>query len=315
MLPESHRRALDRAEARLLAGSDVEAFLARREAGRPAPGDDERATELAAGIRETQQPDGSWQDSVIATAEALLCLRELEPDATAAEPAVARAIDWLRTRRNAPGRFGDGCSPDRHRLGLCHHFLGGFFGPGPGDAPTQEAVLASGARLPGGPARALGASCLALRALIAWGVVGNDVVLHLEGLRRLAPLIRRESREPAPVDVLPLVVHALLDAPVADGNRDAALEALTRLAQMQRADGSWPELDTFYVLEVLLAAQARHPNPTFDAALRRCAGLLTVTQQEHGAWDRDGGTRRLRIGWRTLRYATGAGQELRSEEV
>src|SRR5690606_8498357 len=58
------------------------------------------------------------------------------------------------------------------------------------------------------------------------------------------------------------------------------------------------------ILEVLLAAvEAGFGTPAIDAAIRRGAGLLAVTQRENGMWERETAPRRALTGWRVLRHA------------
>lgn len=298
--------ALERLEEVFLGSESVDALLARREAGRPLADDPRRAQEKVAEIRTTQGPQGAWNANLLTTAESLIRLAELIPPQPGQlqDPTATRAITWLRSRRGAPGRYGEGCTPERHRRGLCHHFLGGFFAPTPPvDTPDQQLVLSCGAIFPAGQAARLVASCRALRALLVWGVYGNDDWLHLEGLRRILSFDPRDSDAPAPLEALPEILSALLAAPPDEANHSAIRTGLIRLIRSQRADGSWPELDIFHILDMLLVATEKgYGDDEVDAALRRAAGQLAVSQQDHGSWERDTLPRRSWIGWRTLRY-------------
>ena len=152
MLNTSIEPARDRAEAAIAASDAVDAVIARREAGRARPDDDalteQHVAELAAG----QRDDGSWDGELVRTAEILLLLHDLvapDGDGAAAKgrtdgseraratatPVVERGMAWLRGRRRRPGCYGEGCTPERHAEALCHHFMGGFFSPGPPEAP------------------------------------------------------------------------------------------------------------------------------------------------------------------------------------
>ncbi|HEX7051072.1 MAG TPA: hypothetical protein VF188_12765 [Longimicrobiales bacterium] len=302
MTPEILKRALRRTEEGFLAAPGAEPLLARREAGRARADDAALAADYAEELRSRQLPGGSWDEDLVVTAESLELLLELEAPAPGAEPdaAVKSALDWLRRRQGGPGRFGDGCTPERHALGACNHFLGGFFAPGRDGA----VMLGCGAVLPAGPAALLGASCVALRSLLRCRVAGPDVVLHLEGLDRLLRLDPRDVPELVPPDVVPVALSALLAAPPTPETDELLSRGLDRLVRSQRADGSWPDLDAFYILEILLAAaSAGRGSEALDAAVRRGAGMLAVTQHADGTWDREPATRRTRIGWRALHYA------------
>lgn len=303
------QRALGAVEAYFLESDGAEALLARREAGRPAPGDAGAMEAVAAAILNAQHDDGSWGGGLLDTAEALLALHELWDGApprrrTNARKQLERGLDWLRTRRGVPGRYGEGCEPQRHELALCHHFLGGFFSPAPPEPPLEAVRLSCGAPVAGDAAARLAASCVALQAKLRWGRYGRDVELHLEGLRRIAELwSRRDGLFTVPAFVAALA--ALVDAPD-EASRDAAARGVATLVGAQRADGTWPDVDLFQVIELLQrVARMGGASAALDAALRRGALLLAVSLQDDGTWGQHAGTRRTLIGWRALRYAAG----------
>jgi len=329
------RRALDRLEASFLEERSPEALIARREAGLWSSEDETLAAMLASELVGRQQADGSWDGDLCATAHAVVLLAELGPSVERGPipSAVERATDWLHSRRGAPGRFGDGCTPDLHRLGFCHHFLGGFFAPtfeardasgphnerdphddrdpldergasDPPESPDPAVRLPCGAEFAPGPVASLVASCAALLALLKWGRVGPDARLHLDGVRRLLLVDPREVPGLVPLEAIPALVHVLLAAPERGDADPAVRRGLGRLTQVQRADGSWPEMDALCVLDVLIAAsRAGHGNDAVAASLRRGAGLLAVTQRDEGTWERNGSAWRSLIAWRTLRFA------------
>lgn len=294
-------RALDRLEESFLQRDDAEAIVARAEAGTPAPEDAERVAKCLDGLEAWF--DGEEDRDLVERAEALLLYGELLALAPSRVPGpgAQRTLSELRGSRGAPSRYGEGCTPERHRLGLCHHTLAGFFGPG----HDGEIVLRNGAVIPAGNAARLVASCIALRALIRFGDSGTDTWLHLEGLRHLLALDPRELGALLPLEALPAILSALAEGPLeTEEHRRAAEDVLTRVLLRQRADGSWPELDTFYVLEALLDAhRARLGDERLDAAIRRAAGLLALSQQPDGHWEHDHNPHRTRVGWRALRQA------------
>src|SRR5690606_11146130 len=179
---------------------------------------------------------------------------------------------------------------------------GGFFSPAP-PQPSLEAVrLACGAPVPGDATVRLVASCVALQAKLRWGRYGRDVELHLEGLRRIVDLWdARDGLFTMPGFVA--AVAALADAPDPE-SREAAARGIATLVGAQRADGTWPDVDLFQVMELLeRAARTDNATPAVNAALHRSAVMLAVSIQEDGTWGLHAGTRRTLIGWRVLRYA------------
>lgn len=304
--PLTLERALERLESVFIDSAGPEALLARREARRSGVDDQRLARELVAGIVEAQDDDGSWHGALVPTAESLLLLAELAGRRVtkSVERAARSGVDWLRRLRGGPGRFGAGCTPERHALGFCHHSLAGFFRPEPPLAPGEELVLSNGAHYPTGPAAQLAASCLALRACLRWGDHGPDSWLHLDGLRRLLEHEASGESPLVPIEAIPAILLALVEAHALTEAREVIAQMLARLVQTQRADGSWPELDAIAILEVLLAAvDAGFGTPEIDAAIRRGAGLLAVTQRENGMWERDTAPQRALTGWRVLRLA------------
>lgn len=303
-------QAVARSEDRLLRADAAEGLMARRELGRPRPDDAELAASLMGGILETQADDGSWDGALVQTADTLLRLRALAAvDAGAsgpgaAERGIARGIAWLRGRQGEPGRYGDGCSAERHRLGLCHHFLGGFFSPAPGTAPIAPLRLPTDGEIEAEPDARLAASCIALHALFLLGRDSTDLRLHVEGLRRIVGLWDRWTTELFVPTVGLLALRALLAAPQTSATHGALDRGLAMVRDSQRADGSWPEADIFIALDLLLgAANAGYAGHDWNAALKRGASLLGAMQSEDGAWGRESPPLRTLIGWRVLREA------------
>jgi hypothetical protein len=288
----SVQRALARVQSALLGGDSPYACVAAVESGRT----DRPAEPTIAGLVASQSPDGSWVD-LDGTASALLVLAELDPRAAApgVAPAVQEALAWLRSRRGGPGRFGEGCEAGRHADGLCHHFLGGFFGL---DGVATGEPLAD-ARL--------AASCRAERAVLRFADPGGDDQVHLDAARRLVERWSRwDDGYPRPTGYVAAL--GLLVAGPPDERRDrAARRGLALLATAQRGDGSWPEADTFAVLEVLdLADRAGRFGSAVGTVTAAAAALLAATQTDRGGWRRDAGPSDLLTAWRTLRRASGA---------
>lgn len=302
MTTASIARALTACETWLVAQDAPEAAIAAHEA---------RSAESDAGARRwigriihQQDPAGGWDGDLLRTAESLLTIQELREAAALAEqdPGVGRAHDWLRSRRGVAGSWADGCSPERHRLALCHHAIGGFFSPGPPDVPCEEARLRGGARLVSDSEVRLVASTTALRCTMAWGVTGRDNQLHLSALRRLVRVWAEGAALPdLSTGALLAAVHALIGSSAED-DRAMAEWGLRLIGGKQRGDGSWVETDAFQALEVIGAAVDAGVAPDHTRrALWHGARLLIASQQADGSWGPGHGPRRALIAWRTFR--------------
>ena len=243
---------------------------------------------------------GSWEDDLMTTAVSLTTLWELRQAASLQEqdPAIGRALDWVRGRQGRAGCWTDGCSPGRHDRGLCHHFAGGFFSPGLDDMSDLE--LPSGASVVDDGEGRFIASVTALRCVLLWRGVGTDAGLHLEVLRRVVDGWR-DPPEGLTTTALLAAVRALVASP-READREAAGRALAVAAGKQRGDGSWMDADPFHAMAVFGEAHAAGVDEDrVTSALGYGARLLTATQRDDGSWGGERGPRRALIGLRTLR--------------
>lgn len=301
MTADSVERALAGAQAWLAAQDAPESVIAAHEAG--ASDDADQARRWIRRLLNDQDPGGSWGGDLLATASALLTIHELRTAAGVVErdPEIYRGLDWLRSRQNAPGAWTSGCTPERHGQGLCHHFMGGFFSPGPGDTPREEAWLRGGLRLAGDPEVRFVASAVALRCMMEWEAGGADLRLHLAGLRRIVGGWGEHVPPGLSTASLLAAVHALLISGD-PGDRIAAESGLRVVAGRQRGDGSWVDADAFQALEVFgTAVDAAVGEDRSRGALWHAARLLIASQQADGSWGREHGARRALIAWRTFR--------------
>jgi hypothetical protein len=252
---------------------DYFGYLSRRDTTRGAP---ELAMHLRGDIRAKQGPDGSWREGDLpATAEALWRLLELgqTPDS----PAVQKALDWLYSRRDREGAFGWGCTPTRHEQRICQHYVSGFFSAGPPERPL-EVTLSNGQAATSDAAARLLASERALRSALRARPLDPRAAASITGLRGL-PLYLEYG---APLNPA-LLVGALQAFAWTSGSRPRELEAgLELLAAEHDEDGTWPNVEFFFVVEMLL--EARHP--AADAMLLKSIPRLLDTQQKTGAWGR-----------------------------
>lgn len=302
---ETLARAVQRADAAVLEAPVLEAVLARREAGEPRVADDGHARALADELCTFRDEDGSWGGDLVRTAEALLLAHALTPEPqSAVRAAVDAGAAWIRSRQGRPGAFGEGCTPERHALRFCEHFITGFFSPAPPAADLSALTLASGIRFGGDAAARLGASCLGLRALLRWGYAGADIDSHVDGVRGIVTGVALNAPSFISVAGYIAAVGALTEATQDARNKAAVAAGLERIAGLQRADGSWRGVDAFHVLETLLAAAARgHTTVSADGAIARAGRMLALLQREDGTWGRETGPERTLTGWRALRYA------------
>jgi hypothetical protein len=296
---ESVDRALTAARS-WLAGRDAPAaIIAASEHG---AGDAEAARRAIRRLVDEQDDDGSWGGDLLATAEIMLTIQELRSAAELVErgPELGRALDWMRSRRGVPGAWSDGCSPDRHSRGLCHHFAGGFFSPGPPEVPFEDATLRSGARVSGDLEVRFVASALALRSLLTWEAGGTDTRLHLETLRRAVAAWGEHAPDGLSNTSLLAAVHALVYSS-ASADWDAAATGIRLVGGRQRGDGSWVDTDAFQALEVFgAAADVGIAEDRTRRGLWHGARLLISTQQADGSWGEHHGARRALIACRTF---------------
>ncbi len=295
--------ALNRAQDYLFQLQVLESFIARRELEGATEDDDEIIGAVGDELLSHQSADGSWGGSLAVTSEALLLLDDLNVPSRFATP-VARAEQWLRKRRRAPGRFTEGCDPERHAAALCEHFAGGFFSPGPPSRDFANTRLSSGLVFATDRDARLGLSSLALHAVRRWSRCSTDDLSHLDALSRIAQRALRPKGMAVALPTLIMVLAALTSAPRRPHFIIVLHGALTRLAGTQRADGSWPDADAFLAAEVfLLAVNRGYGSPVFDAAIARTAEMLALAQHDDGGWGAAVEPPRLLSGWRTLRYA------------
>ena len=250
-----------------------------------------------------QERDGGWSDGLLATATALITLHELRRAATLKEqdPAIGRALDWIRARQGRPGAWTDGCSEARHAGGFCHHFAGGFFSAGSPYAQMSPVELPSGAGVVGDGEIRFVASAVALRCTLLWRGRGTDAGLHLAVLR---PLVTRWAEAPPSglsTTGLLCAVRALVHSPD-ERDREAAEAGLRVVAGKQRGDGSWLDADPFHALAVFVeAAEVGVGGKRAADALDYGARLLRASQREDGSWGPEHGARRALIALRTMR--------------
>ncbi|UCF18391.1 MAG: hypothetical protein JSU87_10590 [Gemmatimonadota bacterium] len=265
--------AIDRAADWLLERRDFYGFLSRRDRGRGAP---ELARHLRGDLLARQGADGSWNEGDLAvSSEAIWSLLDLglTPDTQA----VARGLDWMYGQRDQDGSYGVGCTPARHEQGICEHFVSGFFSLGPADEP-QEIVLSNGQAVTSDVGARLLASERALRSALRANPHDARSAASIAGLRGL-PLYLDYGGSFTPA----VLVGAIQALAWARGVGMTELEAgLESLAAAQDSDGTWPNVEFFFVVEALLEVKHR----AASEMLKRVAPRLLETQHKYGAWGR-----------------------------
>jgi hypothetical protein len=300
--PSSLNGALARAEQFLLGAPALEALLARREAGREEPDDAETAALLMEEVFTFQRADGSFDGNLVRTAESLLLLGSLQP-IPARDERCGNAVAWMLQQRDVPGRFAGTCDPTAHQLGVCSHFLTGFFSPGPREVPLDGLMFSNGLRFNSDDDARLAASARALRACLRWSSGIGEHIALISALEKIAAMMFRPVYRETLGNAASLEVLAALIALPPEGDHTTVVQsALGRLVSLQRADGTWPELEALHVADVLLSALTHdYASPAIHGALTRAAELLVVTQHENGSWSNALDPQRTYIGWRVLR--------------
>lgn len=299
-MSEGISRAVEAALVWLRTRDAPESAIAAHEADRDASVEDARrwVRWIVDGER-----NGAWDDELSATLRSLRLLRELREAASLREqdPAIGRALDWVRGRQGVAGAWTDGCAPTRHRQGFCHHFAAGFFSPAPPDAILGPLDLLSGARTAGEAETRFILSAGALRCVLLWRGPGTDDRLHLQTLRRVVARWSDARPEGLTTNGLLGAVHALL-ASSHEADREVAAHGLFAVAGMQRGDGSWADADPFHALDVFhAAAEVGVGGERVATALDYGARLLVAAQHSDGSWGPEHGPRRALIALRTLR--------------
>ena len=264
--------AVERAREWLAQHRDYYGFLVRRNRGRGAP---ELAGHLRGDVMSLQR-EGSWNEGDLpASAEALWQLLDL--GLVAESPAVVRGLDWVYSRRDVDGAYGSGCTPARHEQRICEHYISGFFSPGPSEEP-QEITLANGQVVSSDASARLLASERALRSALRAKPYDPRAGASVAGLRGL-PLYLEYGGSFTPA----VLVGALQALAWTGGDHSGEVYAgLETLSANQGKDGTWPNVEHFFVLEMLL--ETRHP--LADAMLHKSVQKLLESQHKYGAWGR-----------------------------
>jgi hypothetical protein len=273
------QEGIARLQAYFGAASTRQGILARRLLGTPSEGDEQLARDLAHRLAGEIRPDGSLGGAFVSTAWAIVELHDLGGD----QAATAKLAAWLLARQDAPGSFGEGCTPPRHSARICEHFMKGFFAVA---APTERVApltLPTGKVIRSEGTARFAASCLALRAVILAGHRSHPgVENHLQSLAVAAT-------GPLPTDHYPMELVAASLSTLAHAGQVEGATVTYRdvLLKRQTEDGTWPGLDSFMALEALMVegseralGAVRKAIPSLLAGQRRDGTFGALARQE-----------------------------------
>src|SRR5512140_213279 len=189
-------RALERAAAFFADRQTRAGYVARRLLQAPHPEDERLAQALVKERRARMRSDGSIAGDLMATAWVVWEL--LEMGQPREHPVVQRATRWLLGRQDKEGAFGLGCSPKRHEMKACEHFIGGFFAYRSAGRTIKRLALPTGANATSGMGARFLASCFALRSVLRAGQDQNTLVRRHAGSLLALPQAREAVALAAP---------------------------------------------------------------------------------------------------------------------
>ena len=293
--PRTAAEAIERLAAFFEPLESRQGVLARRLLGTPRPADAELTLRLRRQLAAQVGPDGSVAGGLAFAAFRLIELIELGCDEET--PAVPLLTRWLVQQQDQPGCYSEGCSPQRHEMGACEHFLSGFLSPGPADVRVSPVTIPNGKVFRAEPAARFALSCLGLRALLLTPArTYSGVKRHLTSLARLKETWQIwNGYFPPDLVLTALTVLAASGA----GERAAAGTGTALLLQHQAADGGWPETDRFVALEAL---DMVHTVEAREAVRRAVPGLIS-RQRADGTFGPVAQQERCLIALRALMFA------------
>ncbi len=271
------KEAAERAHAWLAEREDYYGYLVRRREGRRSP---ELASHLRGDLQAKQQRDGSWHDpdeeapSLALTSEALWQLQVL--GLKAGSRAIDQGVAWVYSQRGQDGAFGVEGTKARHVTAMPGQ-ENAFFSPGPSDE-AEEVTLPNGQIVTSDVGARLLASERALRVLLRadpHDARANASVAALKGL----PIYLEYGGTFTPA-VLVGALQAL--GWTARPYTSEVIAGLETLAENQEKDGTWPNVELFFVLEALLEVD----HPLALRLMEKAIPRLLETQHKYGAWGR-----------------------------
>jgi len=283
---------LARLQAYFASAPTRQGILARRLLGKPAADDPQLAKDLARRLITEIRADGSVGGAFVSTAWAIVELNDLGGDPAAAK----RLSEWLLARQDAPGRFGEGCTPPRHAGRTCEHFMKGFFAVAPANERVAPLTLPTGKVIRSEGTARFAASCLALRAVVLAGLESHS------GVRQHIESLAAATRGPLPTDHFPLEFAVASLSTLAHAREDEKAIGVYRdlLLKRQKEDGTWSGLDSFMTLEALMAEGSEKAL----GAVRKAIPSLLATQRRDGTFGALARQERALIGLQAMVVST-----------
>jgi len=265
-------RALERASLYFAERPTRTGLVARRLLQVPREGDEALSQALVKEHRQKARGDGSTAGDLVQTAWAVWELLDLglAPD----HPAVHKPIKWLLSRQDKEGAFGLGCSPKRHEMRACEHFIGGFFAYRTSGRTIRRLTLPTGASVTSDMGARFLASCFALRTVLRAGRDGETLVRrHAGSLLALPHLWDTWGGAWSPT-LMAGALAAIAYAPEPFRNQLPILAE--HLALNQRPDGTWRNLDVVHAVDALAAVPLPQAREAVALAAPKLAKLQTL---------------------------------------
>lgn len=267
-------RALERAQAYFAERQTRAGYVARRLLGAPRPEDERLVADLVKERRSRIRGDGSTGGDLVHTAWAVWELMDLGLPKEA--PAVRKAVTWLASRQDKDGAFGLGCSPKRHEMKACEHFIGGFFSYRTAGRKVSRLTLPTGASVTSDIGARFLASCFALRSVLRAGQDDRTLVRRHAGSLLALPKLWDTWGGPWHPTLMAGALAAIAWAPEPFRNQLPILAE--HLALNQRPDGSWRNLDIVHAVDALVTV----PLPQARESVALAAPKLAKQQTQRG---------------------------------
>lgn len=265
-------RALERATAYFAERPTRAGYVARRLLGVSRPEDEKLVPALVKELRGKIRGDGSTGADLVHTAWSVWELLDLGLPPNA--PAVTKAVNWLLTRQDKDGAFGLGCTPKRHEMKACEHFIGGFFAYRSGSRTIRRLALPTGAAATSDIGARFLASCFALRSVLRAGQDEKTLVRRHAGSLLALPRLWDTWGGPWPPTLMAAALAAIAWSPEPFRNQLPILAE--HLALNQRPDGTWRNLDIVHAVDALVAVPLAQAREAVALAAPRLAKLQTL---------------------------------------